>query len=779
MKKLLLLSFCLAAALTAGAASVRISEKGKAAAAIVIDSNAHRTVKFAAKELQNYFRQITTADIPVRNTMPDAPKSSAIILGTVDSPAVKTVLAKAGVNNAGKLKYDGYAVYADGNKIIIYANNPRGVLNGVHRFIFKHTDFIWVRPLKELAIYTISPDLTLNVENYIDNPVFRVRSWSANSWSEEFETYVSRLCNNLARYPKQKRINQQLDQSFMLEYGQGHNLTRIWLPLKKYGKTNPEFYMYNNGERRTTGRVQLCFTNRKMWDVFVKNSLDIIAKLPKYYSRVNMLIEDTPSLCDCKECRKPITLPDGKVLKVTDEGFRSTQFFIFMNHVAKKVYEKYPELEIKVYGYFFTAEPPRVKIFKNIVVSFCPYVRNDKETLHGKSNVKWLRRTKEYAAMSPNIIWREYYYCSRKFPRAQANIIAPDLRFISKLGVIMIFPELSWIDRPGYPRKGSGEFTDNDFYTMAGPEFWTINQLYWDPYQDPDALRNEYIKRTYRDGASGVQKFYKYLRDSWVNDKTPAAFNDDFKRDMGYYVVRKKLVEPCRAALAEAAKSVTDPRSKERLKLLTDTFEKWVKCADSSISVEQKVPKTEIMAFPGFDFESGVWSKAAKLPRFTRMGNSSVLPPEPTDVKLIHNGETLYLAFRCEMPKKSKLVGKSGNTPESFPSGDHAEIFITNPDDGYYHLAFNFTGKKYDAIGTNPDWNTKWEVKTQVGKDEWRAVVALPLKSVKLAIEQNNRVKATFYRCRSGQNGHNVHSSWNGSQVHSASSFGELIFLHE
>ena len=57
----------------------------------------------------------------------------------------------------------------------------------------------------------------------------------------------------------------------------------------------------------------------------------------------------------------------------------------------------------------------------------------------------------------------------------------------------------------------------------------------------------------------------------------------------------------------------------------------------------------------------------------------------------------------------------------------------------------------------------------------------IPLKSVKLAIEQNNRVKATFYRCRSGQGKgkHNVHSSWTGSQVHSVSSFGELVFQHE
>ena len=775
--KHLLCAVMFGCALVLSAASVKVTDGGKAVSAIVIGKDAHRTVKYAAGELQNYFRLITAGQVPIAELMPADSKTASFVLGTVDSPLVKKIIGKD--KNAGKLKFDGYAVFVKGNTVVIYSKTPRGVLNGVHRFMLKHTDFIWVRPLGGQAIYSENKDLALKVSSYLDNPVFRIRSWSANSWSEEFETFVSRLCNNHARFPNKKRLNQQLDQGFLLEYGQGHNLTKIWLPLKKYGKTNPEFYMLNNGERRTEGRVQLCYTNRKMWDVFVKESLDIISKLPKHYPRVNMLIEDTPSVCDCAECRKPIILPDGKKLEVTDSAFRSTQFYIFMNHVAEKVYEKYPELEIKVYGYFFTAIPPKVKIFKNIVVSFCPYVRNDKETLHGKSNAKWLERTNEYAAMSSNVIWREYYYCFAKFPRAQGNVIAEDLRYISSRGIIMVFPELSHIDRPGFPRKGNGEFTENDFYTMAGPEFWTINQLYWDPYQDADALRNEYIKRVCREGAPGVQKFFKILRDSWLNDPTPASFNDNFKRDTGYYVVRKKLVTPCRAALAEAAATVKDPRSKAWIEKLTGIFEKWVKAADVSTNAEQKVPKTEIREFPGFDFNSGVWTKAAQLSKFTRMGKPSMPAAEPTDVKIIHNGETLYIGFRCEMPKNSKLVGKSQLTPESFPSGDHAEIFIANKDDGYYHLAFNFHGKKYDALATNPEWNTKWDVKAQVGKNEWRAVVALPLKSVKLSIEQDNRVKATFYRCRTGNGKHNSHSSWTGSQVHSVSSFGELVFLHE
>ena len=133
---------------------VAVASKGKAVSAIVVDANANRTVKFAAKELQNYFRLLTNAKVDIRQTMPGG-KTSSFVLGTVESPLVKKFLAKGG---PAKIKYDGYAVIASGNNVVIYATTPRGVLNGVHRFIMKHTDFIWVRPLGQQAIYTVSPD---------------------------------------------------------------------------------------------------------------------------------------------------------------------------------------------------------------------------------------------------------------------------------------------------------------------------------------------------------------------------------------------------------------------------------------------------------------------------------------------------------------------------------------------------------------------------------------------------------------------------------------------
>ena len=779
LKKWMFLSLAVLS-LTAFGGKVKIAKDGEAVSRIVIDLDAPAPVQLAARELQNYFRQLSTARVSIMNG-PAGWKTASFFLGTVDSPLIRPAIAKDPKLKKQLAGNDGYAVKVNGNKLYIMSSCPRGVLNGVHRFILRHTDFVWVRPRKELAVCTEDPNLTLDVKNYVDLPQFRLRSWQGNGnilyKSEEYEMFVSRLCCNLTFSLFPDALGRRLEHGFYLEYGGGHNLSTLWLPKKVFGKNHPEYYMMVNGQRRTSGRVQLCYTNPEMCKAFIDNALKVIAKMPKYFRRVNMMIDDTPACCECPECKKPLELPDGKTLQPNHPAFRSTQFFLFLNQVAEAVTAKYPQLEIKCFGYFFTAIPPEVPLHKSICVSFCPYIRNDKETLHGKSNAKWLERTVKYAKMSPNINWREYYYSMAFFPRAQANIIAQDLRFINTKGIRMVSSEESFADRAGVMKPAG--CSENEVFTICGPEFWTISQLYWDPRQDPDELRNEYIRRTYREGAPGVQKFYQLLRDSWLNDPSPSAFNDDFRRSMGKYVIDKNLKQPCLDALAEAAKTVKDPRSKAQLEELQKTFGRWLELGVAGKVEELKVPKAAINDFPGFDFESGSWKQAAKLPPLLLMGKPTVKPNEPTEVKLMYNGETLYIGFRCSVNGKTEI--QNGLKHDEWPGGDHIEIFIANRKDGYYHLAFNAAGCRYDGCVTESKWNAIWQVKTQVKDGEWRAVAAIPLKSVGIAPEQNNRVPALIYRSHParGKKQPRQHSSWGAGKVHSVDSFSDLVFLLE
>ncbi len=755
-------------------AQVQLVKDGRPEAEIIIDAQAPRPVVTAAKELQLAVKMITGATLPVLNAPQDNQKIQVYLL-CGESPLLKDYSG-----DLAKLKdNDGYAVRTAGHQVFLFAVEPRGVINGVNRLLYLNTDLVWARPYQATAVYTQSENLILRQADYLDIPKYVMRGWGVNRAravnSAEYDIWNSRTNVNYTGNLTNKILDRRLDLGFIIEFGGGHNMVGLWLPIKEFGEKHPEYYMLLDGKRHVKRDAILCHTNKNLLRDFTAHALEIIKNVPAYYPVINIMMEDTNASCECPECEKPIKLPDGTMIDKNDEAFRSTQFFIFLNQVAEAIYARYPHLQIKTFGYYFTAIPPKIKLFKTINVSYCPYIRNDKETFQGKTNAKWKKRLEDWAAMTPNVILREYYYSGAVFPRPIANIAAQDLRFANSLGVRKMYSESSWADDPQY--KTRDIFPETQYWDMTAPEHWTMNQLFWDPDQDPDALRNEYLRRVYREGAPGVQEFYKIIRDSWLNDPTPSVFSDDYKRSMATYVINKDLLKPCRKALDKAAATVVDPRSKELLGKLRKTFEEWVLLAPSKESGQLAVPKAEIRSFP--DFEQGVWANAAVLPPLNIMGRQGDLPSQPTTVKLIQNGRDFYLGFYCYDPKPETLFARPAGQPDdSWPKGDHLELFFGNEKDGYYHLAFDFNGNKYDAILTDKNWNTDWTVKTRVVKDGWQAVVKIPISSINFPLAQNNRLKALIYRCKSN-GGKAEHSSWSGGVVHSPDSFSELIFAHE
>ena len=787
MKKLSLLLLVFSALLLYGAKeySFKVAEKGEAAGYITIEDNAHRVIWKAAHELQNYIQLLSGARPPIYNTY-FKNSTSVIVLCTADSALLKPVFSGTAEKLVKSIKDDGYAAFVRNGRLYIVGKVPRGVLNGVNRFIMKHTDFVWVRPYREQACFTFDENLTLKIKDHVDNPVFRLRSWLANAKiaqrDEAFFNYCVRNgINYLPGADEPHLRSRYADNGMFVEFGGGHNMSSRWLPKKIFAEKHPEYYMQIEGKRVTTGRVQLCYANEEMHKAFIDNTLKIVKGLPDFYNCLNIMIDDTQSFCECKLCMAPIKLPNGKLLERKDASFKSTLFYIFLNKVAAAVEKARPGMRIKCFGYFFTATPPEVAIAHNIRISFCPYVRNDKETLHGPSNSKWLERTIKYTEMSPSVMWREYYFSGAGFPRAQANIIAQDLRFIAKRGIKEVTSEHGWGDRPGMREKHP--LKETEFFSITAPEFWTITQLFWDPNQDPDQLRNEYLRRVFREAAPAVQKFYKLLRDSWLNDPAASAFNDDFRRSTGRYVVRKNLTEPCRKALAEAVKLAKHPVSVKQLSMLNATFEHWLELAASTATPEYNVPKVEIKEFPGFDFNSGVWAKAKALEPMCKMGTREKAA-EDTLVKVIHDGRMMYIAIQCKFPD-GKTTAKPDIPMSKWPSGDHVELFLGRRTGGYnmmvYNTFANSTSSRYDAFCTDGKWDGEWDVKTEFKDGEWRSVAIIPFKTLGFVIEQSNRMSALVYRVRTKRTNtdRSSHFSWGGGKVHSSDGFGDFIFALE
>ena len=752
---------------------------GKSKAEIIIDYESPTAVEFAAYELQRYIQKITSAFLPVNNKL-YGNKRIKIILGTKNSKAIKPIKNRYAKDFKKLSGTDGYAIRNHKNRIYIFADCPKGVLNGIYRFLKNNTDIIWPRPANELAIFTPIKNWDVKKIDYLDKPTFKIHyldwNYSRNVHSPELSLWCARQGYSIGLTREKNRTRMErlgFYKGFFNEYGGGHNLCSRWMPIKIFGAKHPEFYMLIDGKRYINNNANLCCTNKNMTTAFIKRVLDEVATLPNFYNCINIMMEDQSLTCECDNCNMPITLPDGTILTFENEAFKSTRFFIFINKVAKAVKAKYPDKYIKTFGYFFNAIPPKVKLEDNIFVSFCPYIRNDKRSLLDKTNKKWKDRLDEWLTNTPNIALREYYYSCAPYPRAMADIAATDLRYLAKKGMSYVFSACSWSDDD---HQGGVKIVDHEFWDTTACEIWTISQLMWDPFQNPQKLRHEYLRKTYGKAAAPMIKYYNMIRSSWLEDPTPSAFNADPYRSAAYYIYGKKLQDPCRKALIDAEMLADDIRVKNLVQANRKVFEKWMSRALDEQPHGEKISK--IQTSSKMNFNNGAWKKVRPFSPLTKMGNIKLKSRVKTEIKALHDGKKLYFRIKCfKNPKTLYAAHRKGAKRDTWTGGDHMELFFGDKEKGYRHIAFDYHANVYDAILTNSkQWDGNWEVETGLNNDGWWAFVSIPLSEIGFDMLKSNKLKGMVYRADFDANRKCEHSTMSGGTVHDMTSFSEMIF---
>lgn len=124
------------------------------------------------------------------------------------------------------------------------------------------------------------------------------------------------------------------------------------------------------------------------------------------------------------------------------------------------------------------------------------------------------------------------------------------------------------------------------------------------------------------------------------------------------------------------------------------------------------------------------WEKAKRLNLVNMTGG---VPDNQTEVSLGHDGENLYVAFKC-YEKNMKNIRMQWRNPEerdnTIWTDDCVEIFVDplNSDPTQTrHIIINAAGVVYDECGTFKGWNS--QVRTAVGKGDgfWTVEAEIPL----------------------------------------------------
>jgi hypothetical protein len=531
------------------ATPVALVENGHAKAKIVLAEDAGETEKLAVGELQLWIQKITGAELPIVSEVPES-DATAIFLGVhlARDHFASDLKALAGS--------DGFAVRAKGNQIFIFGAQPKGTMNGVFAFLENNSDLIWARPQPDYGtIFSKTPDFTARWADARERPAARYRGWLPNlGGGDAFWLWSDRNRNNFVG----GNTLRQIQWGDRAEFGGGHNL-QTFIP-----KDDPRYYPTIDGkkpDKLSIWKHQICLSVPDLVKTYSANVVKYIQeKAPSGIQVFNIKIEDNWGVCECADCLAPLHLPDGTVVNKDNPAFRSTQFYQFLNQVTQEVNKTFPGLVIQTYAYFYTAVPPLVKLDDHIAILFCPYVRPDHRTpLFAPINSTWWDRLTAWAAITPNVVIREYYGILNE-GRPLAEVVAGDVKADLELGVrdftAEITPDFLRVWSDGELRGGEDEFD------LSAMEYWLINRVYWNPDANIEDLRKYYLRRTFREAAPFMEKFFGTIRQGWFETLRPPSDWGNSQQMWKRTVLDKKLEDTMRKYLEDALRAATHPSSR-------------------------------------------------------------------------------------------------------------------------------------------------------------------------------------------------------------------------
>ncbi|MBM4031525.1 MAG: hypothetical protein FJ291_07020 [Planctomycetes bacterium] len=150
---------------------------------------------------------------------------------------------------------------------------------------------------------------------------------------------------------------------------------------------------------------------------------------------------------------------------------------------------------------------------------------------------------------------------------------------------------------------------------------------------------------------------------------------------------------------------------------------------------------------------------------------------QPTELRLVRDAKTLYLAFRCKEPLVAKLQATRRGADGAVWDDDSVEFFL-GAGGAYYHFGVNAVGSTYDGKAKDASWNSGF--KAAVGRETgaWTAEVAVPLAAMAADGKVPTEWIANFNRNRHCA-GSWQESAWSptfSGDSHVTDRFGKMLF---
>lgn len=595
---------------------------------IVLRPDADCREVFAAAELVREVKTITGKRLPVVN-VPTTDAAFHIRIGRAFAAEAGFFKGFFGGESrlAKKLKgTDGYAVVRKGTDVYAFGDTPRGTILAAVKLLELVSDFYWWRPNRDCGL-SFTPQATLDfahVKNAASVPVFQRRSFTygGNPCSPAYDDWSVRHYFFRGYHPPSAFTAQHYHakcHGFYPAIGDSF----LGLVFNHGGEAKAEWWPMVNLKRQVGTNVgQPCYSNPEVVAQTVKGVNRILDDPPEEWDSFCFDYSDSWLCCECPECQKAISLPDGRVQKcrhmlaTKDPHFRSTRTYMVASEVAKAVTARYPGKPVTMLAYIYTAPKPEVKLHPAIRVNYATY---DTTTMRFPSKEQnrpvlyapegWAQRTERWCKEEPQAIGMyEYFFTAA--PAMFAEAAATNLQQMADVGGWSVHSQTQW-DDSGTSSESFGK--NSQMWDMNAMDQVLVASLFWNPYQDVDAMRSAFLKRVYGEGAADMEEYYRLFREKWFDRSYAAWMNCHTPSPDVYtrFIIQPKIEQKLIDCIKRAGRKTASPAAKRHLAGKLQTL-RDMRAATGRVDL----PNVPEMAGEWQDATSPQWNRAFTLENF-------------------------------------------------------------------------------------------------------------------------------------------------------------------
>lgn len=322
------------------------------AKAILIPENSDPVIKFAASELQSYFKDITGHEIQIRESSTDNENQGIQFIHEEDT----------------SLKWDGYKIEMAKGVVRLSANEPRALLFAAYTLL-EEAGCSFFYPGKNEEIIPRKDLIEIHSISRIYNPILEHRGLAPYGLDAEgledgrnFIDWMAKNRMNLilvsedrpsdSNGPANGSVWKEVDtellpelqkRGFIIEMSE--HCTPVFFPRSLF-KEHPTWFALNNGERKLGAPPysgQICYSNKDAIEYYATALAKYAQEHPEFHI-IGTWPLDGGGYCECKDCEDPQTV------------FKAAM------RVAEKVGEVRPDMIVEHLAYKVqTWQPPAMK----------------------------------------------------------------------------------------------------------------------------------------------------------------------------------------------------------------------------------------------------------------------------------------------------------------------------------------------------------------------------------------------------------------------------------